>query len=200
MKITRREFLTLTGTTAAGLLLSSCAGPAVRPVIGKAHRMKVDYTTQITTICPYCAVGCGVIVLREEDNSPILSVEGDPDHPINEGALCSKGSALYQLHSIVERDGKVVPNPNRLTQPLYRAAGASKWKPISWSEAIKGIARRIKKTRDANFTTKKGGKVLNRTTAIANLGGAALDNEECYLLSKLTRSLGIVYLEHQARI
>ena len=197
MKVTRREFLTLAGTTAAGFMLTSCAGPAVKPVEDKAREMGVAYKMQITTICPYCGVGCGLIIVRDEVGGKIVTVEGDPDHPVNEGSLCSKGSALYQLHFDV-KTGEA--NPNRLTQPRYRAPGASDWQTISWGDALDKIAAKIKATRDANFTEKAGGKVVNRCEALANLGGASLDNEECYLLSKLTRSLGIVYLEHQARI
>ena len=197
MKVTRREFLTLAGTTAAGFMLTSCAGPAIKPVEDKAREMGVAYAKQITTICPYCGVGCGAIVIRDEVGGKVLSIEGDPDHPVNEGSLCSKGSALYQLHFDV-KTGKA--NPNRLTQPLYRAPGASDWKPISWGKALDKIAANIKKTRDKYFIEKDGGKTVNRVEALANLGGASLDNEECYVLSKLARSLGIVYLEHQARI
>lgn len=198
MKITRREFLTLAGTTTAGLVLSSCAKQVVKPVEDKAHDMKPSYAKQITTICPYCGVGCGLIVVRNETGGDVLSVEGDPDHPVNEGSLCSKGSALYQLHFDV-KTGEA--NPNRLTHPMYRAPGASEWTKISWNEALDKIAAKIKATRDKYFIEKDAnGKLVNRIEAIANMGGAALDNEECYLLSKLTRSLGIVYLEHQARI
>ncbi len=197
MKITRREFLTLAGTTAAGLALSSCTGQQLKPVEDAARAMKVVYRKQITTICPYCGVGCGAIVIRDEVGGKVVSVEGDPDHPVSEGSLCSKGSALYQLHFDV-KTGEA--NPNRLTHVQYRAPGASDWKKLSWDKALDMIAKRIKKTRDAEFREREGGKIVNRVKAIANLGGAALDNEECYLLSKLTRSLGIVYLEHQARI
>ena len=197
MKVTRREFLTLAGTTAAGMVLSGCAKPAIKPVEEKAGEMRPAYAKQITTICPYCGVGCGAIVIRDEVGGKVLSVEGDPDHPVNEGSLCSKGSALYQLHFDV-KTGKA--NPNRLTQPLYRAPGASDWQPISWGKALDKIAANIKKTRDKYFIEKDGANTVNRVEAIANMGGAALDNEECYLLSKLARSLGIVYLEHQARI
>jgi len=198
MKITRREFLTLTGTTAAGLMISGCAGQQVKPVQEKAHGMTPKYAKQITTICPYCGVGCGLVVLRDEVGGKVLSVEGDPDHPVNEGSLCSKGSALYQLHFDV-KTGKA--NPNRLTHPMYRAPGASQWTKISWDEALDKIAAKIKATRDKHIIEKDSkGQLVNRLEAIANMGGASLDNEECYLLSKFARSLGIVYLEHQARI
>jgi formate dehydrogenase major subunit len=121
----------------------------------------------------------------------VINIEGDPDHPINEGALCSKGSALFQ----------VANNDLRLSKVKYRAPGASAWEEKSWDWTIERIAEKIKETRDATFQlTDKKGQTINRTEAIACLGGAALDNEECYSYSKFARSLGIVYLEHQARI
>jgi formate dehydrogenase major subunit len=198
MKITRREFLTLAGTTAAGLMLSSCAGQQVKPVKDKVKDMRPDWANAVTTICPYCGVGCGAIVVKNMSGNAVISVEGDPDHPVNEGSLCSKGSALYQLHFDVTT-GEA--NPNRVTDPMYRAPGSSTWEVKSWDWTLDEIAKRIKNTRDKYFKeTDDKDRTVNRLEAIANLGGAALDNEECYLLSKLTRALGIVYLEHQARI
>jgi formate dehydrogenase major subunit len=122
----------------------------------------------------------------------VVNAEGDPDHPINEGALCPKGMSVYQIsHN----------NPNRLTKPLYREPYGSEWKEVSWDFALDKIAQRIKETRDKTFeTTNKDGKIVNRTLAIASLGSAAMDNEECYLYQKLLRSLGLIYIEHQARI
>ena len=121
----------------------------------------------------------------------VVSVEGDPDHPINEGALCSKGSALYQ----------VANSDRRVSSVLYRAPGSAKWEVKEWDWAIGKIASNIKATRDASFmATDTQGRTVNRTEAIACLGGAALDNEECYAYSKFARTLGVVYLEHQARI
>jgi formate dehydrogenase major subunit len=118
-------------------------------------------------------------------------VEGDPDHPINQGTLCSKGQAVLE----------VVTSPRRLKKVRYRAAGSDHWeeKPLDW--AIKTLAQRIKATRDANFITKSAdGVPVNRTEALACIGGASINNEECYLIHKLARALGIVYLEHQARV
>lgn len=92
-------------------------------------------------------------------------------------------------------------NPWRLSKVLYRRPGGTDWEEKSWDWAINEIARRIKNTRDTTFVERDGsGRIVNRTEAIANLGGSALDNEECYLLSKLVRALGVVYLEHHARI
>jgi len=197
MEITRREFLSLAAATAASFVLSSCMRDLVKPVEEKVAKEVAVYAKQITTICPYCAVGCGVIVLRD-DAGKVISVEGDPDHPINEGSLCSKGSALYQVH-FDEKTGEL--NPLRLTKVLYRAPGSNKWEQKDWNWALDAIAQRIKNTRDQHFIEKDAkGRIVNRLEAIAGLGGAALDNEECYLWAKLARSLGIVYLEHQARI
>jgi formate dehydrogenase major subunit len=123
----------------------------------------------------------------------VVNLEGDPDHPVNQGTLCSKGQALAQINLDVGN--------KRLRKPLYRAAGASEWQEISWEEAIERIARKIKDTRDQNFIVQDDeGRTVNRLEAIASLGGAALDSEECSLITKLMRSLGLVYIEHQARI
>ena len=122
----------------------------------------------------------------------MVNIEGDPDHPINRGAGCAKGASMRQLSA---------DNPRRLSKVLYRRPGGTEFEEKSWDWAIDEIARRIKKTRDAAFIEKDSkGNIVNRTETIANIGGAALDNEECYLLVKLARSLGIVYLEHQARL
>ena len=133
------------------------------------------------------------------DGSKVVDIEGDPDHPINEGTLCSKGQALSQFHTVNGED-----NPRRLTKPLYRASGASDWEEVSWDWAIDTVAERIKTTRDNNWisTIDVGGTTysVNRTDAIAEFGGGELDNEECYLLVKMARALGLVYIEHCARI
>jgi anaerobic selenocysteine-containing dehydrogenase len=150
--------------------------------------LKTDGATKTITICPFCGVGCGQIAYTKDNK--LLHVEGDPEHPISEGTLCSKGAALSQ----------VTNNPRRLKQVMYRAPGSSKFEPRSWEWANARIAERVKATRDASFQTKSGRRTVNRTEAIACLGGAALDNEECYMLVKAMRMLGLTYIEHQARI
>jgi formate dehydrogenase major subunit len=143
-----------------------------------------------TTICPYDASGCGFIVATE--NGKVVNIEGDPEHPINNGAGCAKGQSLRQLGA---------QNPQRLNKVLYRAPGGTNWQEKSWDWAIEQIARRIKDTRDASLIEKDNtGNTVNRTETITSLGGSALDNEECYLLVKLMRALGLVYIEHHARI
>ena len=188
MELSRRDFLKMAGAGVSGILifqaLGSERGLAASP---KAFPLK-KRISETTTICCYCAVGCGAIVTSYEDGKIII--EGDPDHPINEGSLCSKGLAMAQVHQV---DGKL--NPYRLTKPLYRAPNATTWEEKSWDWVVETIANRVKATRDANWN-KRGG----RTEAVASLGGGELDNEECYLLSKMNRALGVVYLEHCARI
>ncbi len=122
----------------------------------------------------------------------MVNIEGDPDHPINQGSLCTKGAAMYQISNN--------PGDNRLTTVLYRAPGSDRWEEKDWSWAIPQIARRIKDTRDANWTATYDGKTVNRTEAIAFLGGSQNTNEECYLWVKALRAMGLVYIEHQARI
>ena len=187
MKLNRRDFLKLSGAgVGSGAALSFLPGgiiwaaPREFPLKGK--------TKETTTICCYCGVGCGAIVTTYEDG--IIKVEGDPDHPINEGALCPKGLAMSQIHQV---NGEI--NPYRLTKPLYRAPNATAWEETSWDWMIETIARRVKDTRDKYWNDK-----ASRTDAIASLGGGELDNEECYLLSKMNRALGVAYLEHCARI
>jgi formate dehydrogenase major subunit len=146
------------------------------------------------SICAYCAGGCGILVAAEGDN--LSGIEGYADHPINRGALCSKAQSLYQLRTVNGKD-----NPRRLTKVLYRAPNSTAWEEKSWDWALEEIAKRTKKTRDENWLEKdKDGVPVNRTEAIAQLGGSAHDNEECYLISKMNRALGMVYTETQARI
>jgi formate dehydrogenase major subunit len=191
MKVTRRKFMQISGVTAAGLAVSSL-GFDLAPVRSHAQMLKTKYAKETTTICPYCAVGCGAIVhTSEKGDGRVINIEGDPDHVINRGSLCSKGAALSGL----------AENTNRLLEPMYRASYSKEWQQVSWDWALTEIAKRVKKTRDAAFTKKNGkGQVVNRTTAIASIGSAAMDNEECWIYQALLRSLGLVYIEHQARI
>jgi formate dehydrogenase major subunit len=188
MGITRRTFikglgsgLTALGLSDVVLTRSGWAGLVPPP--------KTKDTQVTTSICPFCGVGCGLIANTKEGK--LINVEGDPDHPINQGTLCSKGQAVFE----------VVTSPRRLKKVQYRAPGSDHWEEKSLDWAMTALAQRVKATRDASFISKSpGGAPVNRTEALASIGGAALNNEECYLLSKLSRALGIVYLEHQARL
>jgi formate dehydrogenase major subunit len=185
MDMTRRGFLKISGATA----LAGGLSVSIQPRSVQAQTSKMVYNKETTTICPYCAVGCGIIVQSRDGR--VVNTEGDPDHPINEGALCPKGASLSQLSE----------NSNRLTKPLYRAPFAKEWKEVSWDWALDRIAGNIKKSRDDSFMLQNAkGETVNRTDAIASVGSAALDNEECYLYQKFLRGLGLVYIEHQARI
>jgi formate dehydrogenase major subunit len=191
MKVTRRRFIQISGATAAGLAVSGL-GFDLSPVKSHAQMLKTKYARETTTICPYCAVGCGAIVhTSKKGDGRVINIEGDPDHVINRGSLCSKGSALSQL----------TENENRLLEPMYKAPYAKEWKQVSWDWALTEIAKRVKKDRDATFIRKNAkGQVVNRTTAIVSGGSSALDNEECWIYQALMRTLGLVYVEHQARI
>lgn len=188
MFVTRRGFLKVTAAT-AGVALVGMGFP-IGPV--KAHavelRKNLQEATRTTTVCPFCAVGCGFVV--DTVAGQVINIEGDTDHPINQGTACSKGASLYQM----------VNNENRLTKVLYRAPGGTDWTEMSWADAVSAIAQRIKTTRDATFeTVNANGKTVNRTLGIAGMGSAALDNEECWLYQKFLRALGLIYIEHQAR-
>lgn len=191
MKVNRRDFLKISAGTAAGLMALGL-GMDLKPVKSYAQTLRIRYAKESTTICPYCAVGCGIIVHTTKGASGrVINTEGDPDHPINEGSLCSKGAALSQL----------VNNENRLITPLYRKPYSHAWQKVSWDWALYKIALNIKKTRDETFIYKNDkGDVVNRTEAIAHIGSAALDNEECWPMQAMMRALGLVYIEHQARI
>ena len=180
---TRRQFLggLTTGAVVAGAVSQAGCGPAVPP-------LKTRTATPTTTVCPFCGVGCGQVVSTQQ--GAVINIEGDPGHPISEGTLCSKGAAGIQ----------VVNNARRLQKVLYRAPRGTAWEEKTWDWALERIAARVKETRDKTFQASIDGRVVNRTEAIACLGGSALDNEEAYLLVKLMRALGLVYVEHQARL
>jgi formate dehydrogenase major subunit len=213
MEITRRDFLKVSG--AAGTVLIGGLGFDLSPAEAYARELRIKGAKVTTSICCYCSVGCGILVHTSEGK--VINSEGDPEHPVSEGALCSKGGSIYQ----------VVNNENRLRKPRYRAPGATEWKEVEWDWALERIAGRIKETRDRTFRKTVTTKIrevrpadtpdesglfpqivtdvekqftVNRTDGIAHIGSAALDNEECYLIQKLVRSWGLVYVEHQARL
>jgi formate dehydrogenase major subunit len=193
VELSRRDFLKLSGAGAGGLLIyKALAAKEVSAASSKTLRLHKPIGEGYT-ICPYDGSGCGFFVAAEQVDGKlkVVNIEGDPDHPVNRGAACAKGASMRQLSA---------DNPRRLTKPLYRKAGGTDWEPIEWDEALEKIAEKIKATRDANWIATDEGFVANRTEAIGCLGGAALDNEECYLLVKMARALGLVYIEHQARI
>ncbi len=191
MSLTRRTFLKMTAGTSAAAAFGGL-GFSLASVAARAEIAKFAATKMTTSVCCYCAVGCGLLVhTADGGNGVAVNIEGDPDHPVNEGALCPKGAALRQLG-----DNKARPH-----KPLYRAANSAEWKEVEWDWALKEVAKRVKKTRDATFTAKNDkGELVNRTDGIVSFGSAALDNEECWTYQAFLRSLGLVTIEHQARI
>ncbi|HYA27167.1 MAG TPA: formate dehydrogenase, partial [Thermodesulfovibrionales bacterium] len=135
MNVSRRNFLKLSG----GTLVLGSLGVNLEPIKAYAQTLRIKNAKESFTICPYCSVGCGLIVYTSEGK--VINTEGDPDHPINEGTLCSKGASLYQI----------INNPTRLTKPRYRAPGAAEWKDVEWDWALDEIAKRVKQARDKTF-------------------------------------------------
>lgn len=190
MGLSRRQFLKVSGVaTIAGV--TGGFGLDLQLAGSREAKLDIQSARATTTICPFCAVGCGMIVHTDRKTGKVINTEGDPDHPINEGTLCAKGAALYQL----------AVNPARLTRVRYRAPYSDRWELKTWDWALDRIAANIKKTRDRSFVyTNSKGQAVNRTESIAHVGSAALDNEECWLLQGMMRAMGLVYIEHQARI
>lgn len=200
MKVTRRQFLKISSSAIGTTVAAEVAGFGLNVSAARAAAGKVPIKSgrEVPSVCPYCSVGCGQIVMVD-DIGKILDIQGNPDSPINLGTLCPKGAATWQLGA----------SDIRWTRVKYRAPGSDRWeeKPLDW--AMNRIAELTQKTRDANFNESrempdgKGGTVTRRvmnTYAIASLGGATIDNEWNYAHQKLMHALGVVYLENQARI
>ena len=196
-QITRRDFLKVSGGVTGLFATSGLFRGPLKEFEAKIVDERPRWVKETLTICPYDASGCGFICYTDSAGN-LNNLEGDPDHPINRGSACSKGASLAQVHNGREI-GTI--NERRLSKVLYRAPGGANWQTISWDSALDQIAEKIKDTRDAHWVeTNAKGNLVNRTEAIASVGGAAHDNEECYLLVKMLRALGLVYIEHQARI
>ena len=191
MNVSRRDVLRLSvaggsGTALGGLIAS---GLSLAPVVAKAQELRIAKAKVTPSVCPFCSVGCATLV--QTINGQIVNIEGDSRSPHNEGSLCPKGAATFQLHI----------NPNRPTQALHRAPGATEWEVWDLNRAMDRVAELVKKTRDETFIEKlPNGKTVNATTGIFSLGGATLDIEWNHIHQKLMRGLGIVAIENQARI
>jgi formate dehydrogenase major subunit len=191
MDLTRRDFFKLSGGTLTGTALGGVAGlgASLAPTLAQAQALRIEKAKATPSVCPYCSVGCATLVQTVEGK--IVNIEGDPRSPHNEGALCPKGAAIYQLHV----------NPNRPTKVLHRSPGATNWEAWDLERAMDRVAELVKKTRDGTFLERlENGKAVNCTTAILSLGGATLDNEWNHIQQKLMRGLGVVAIENQARI
>ena len=195
MQVTRRQFFRI---CAAGVSGSSLAALGFAPgeALAEVRAFKLARATETRNTCPYCSVGCGVLMYSLGDKSKnahteIIHIEGDPDHPVNRGTLCPKGAGLLDF----------VHSPNRLTHPEYRAPGSKEWTRISWDDAFSRIAKLMKADRDANFvTTNQDGQTVNRWLTTGMLAASASSNETGYLTHKVARSLGMLAFDNQARV
>ena len=197
MNLSRRDFLKATG---ASVTVASLASMGFKQKVSAAEQVsRIEYAEESSTICPFCSVGCGIICHVE--NGQLVNTEGDPDHPINEGTLCSKGAALFNMTNDYNEKGEIRTNPHRVTTVKYRAPYSEDWEEISWKEALDKIAKNVKETRDESFEREdENGVTVNRTPAIAHLGSAMTNNEENYLYHKLMRGLGLINIDHCARL
>jgi formate dehydrogenase major subunit len=191
MDLSRRDFLHASTSAAAGTAIGGLVGlgATLGPATARAQELRIRDAKAVPSVCPFCSVGCATLV--HTVNGHIINIEGDPRSPHSEGTLCPKGAAIYQLHI----------NPNRPTQVLHRAPGATAWEVWDLERAMDRVAELVKKTRDETFVERlPNGTLVNSTTAIFSLGGATLDNEWNHVQQKLMRGLGIVPIENQARI
>ena len=194
MNPTRRDFLKV---STIGGVAASVLGFDLTPAYAEVRELKIARTTETRSTCPYCSVSCGVIIHTLGDRSRnvtprVVHIEGDADHPINQGTLCPKGITLKQN----------IVNDRRLTKVMYRAPGGTAWEEKSWDFAIERIARLVKQTRDEHLIQKDAaGRTVNALTQLAVIGGCTDTNELNYLLVKAFRAgLGVVPIEQQARI
>ncbi len=195
MQFSRRQFLKL---SASGLGATSLTALGFSParVLADVRTFKLARTSETRNTCPYCSVGCGVILYTLGDRSKnaradIVHVEGDPDHPVNRGTLCPKGSSLLDF----------VKSPDRLRFPEYRAPGSDKWERVTWDWALDRIARLVKEDRDRNFLQKNAaGQTVNRWPTVGFLAASAASNETGYITGKVIRALGGVAVDNQARV
>jgi len=188
MKLTRRELLKVAGAGAGAIALGGL-GVNLLTTESYAKDLKIKGAKEVTSICPFCAVSCHFIA--HVKGGKVVSTEGDPGYPVSEGALCAKGATMNSM----------VNSTHRLLKPLYRAPFSDKWEEKSYSWMIDKLAKKIKETRDKTFTEKNAdGKVVNRLETMFHMGSSQMSNEEASVVVQAQRALGIVYIDHQARI
>jgi formate dehydrogenase major subunit len=189
----RRSFLK---SSVAGTVGASALGFDLEPAYAAVRQLKIRNAREYKTVCPYCAVGCGTIAYVHGSGglntvNTIVHVEGDPDSPINGGTLCPKGASQMQL----------AISPRLRKSPMLREAGSSEWREVDWDFAMDWFAGRFKESRDRTFVeTDDQGRTVNRCEGISWVGSATVSNEDAYLITKTMRGLGLIYIDHQARI
>lgn len=195
MQVTRRQFFKICGG-ALGSSSLAMLGFSPNDALAEVREFKLERTTETRNTCPYCSVGCGLLMYSLGDKAKnakgsIIHIEGDPDHPVNRGTLCPKGAGLLDF----------VHSPNRLKYPEVREAGTKEWKRISWEDAFARIAKLMKADRDKNFEAKnKDGATVNRWLTTGFLAASASSNESGYITHKVVRSLGMLAFDNQARV
>lgn len=195
MNLSRRHFFKVcaagAGTTSLALL-----GFSPNEALAEVRTFKLAHATETRNTCPYCSVGCGILIYSLGDRSKnvqaeVIHIEGDPDHPVNRGTLCPKGAGLLDF----------IHSEGRLKYPEYRAPGSREWQRISWDDAFERIARLMKEDRDANFVEQnESGQTVNRWLTTGMLAASASSNETGYLTHKFARSLGMLAFDNQARV
>jgi formate dehydrogenase major subunit len=195
MQVTRRQFFRVCSSGVAGSSLA-LMGFSPGEVLAETRNFKLARTTETRNTCPYCSVGCGVLMYSLGDKSKnahshIIHIEGDPDHPVNRGTLCPKGAGLLDF----------VNSPSRLKFPEVREPGTKEWKRISWNDAFDRIAKLMKEDRDKNFIAKTDdGLTVNRWLSTGFLAASASSNESGYVTTKFVRALGMTAFDNQARV
>jgi formate dehydrogenase major subunit len=195
-EVSRRQVLKGTGASVAGSAMGALGfGGIEEAYAGTIRPYKLASKTETRNTCPYCSVGCGIIMYSEPSKADgkrkIMHIEGDPDHPTNKGTLCPKGAALLDF----------VNAETRTTVPLHRAPGSSEFKPVTWDFVLDRIARLMKDDRDKNFIAKnKDGVTVNRWTTTGFLAASATTNETALVTYKVVRHLGMVAFDNQARV
>lgn len=195
LQMSRRQFLKVSATTLAGSSLA-LLGYSPDVALAEVRQYKLSRTTETRNTCPYCSVGCGILMYGLGDGAKnatasIIHIEGDPDHPVNRGTLCPKGASLIDF----------IHSESRLLVPEYRPPGGKDWQPISWNDALDRIAKLMKDDRDANFIeTTADGKKVNRWLTTGMLAASASSNEVGYLTHKVIRATGMLAFDNQARV
>ena len=197
MELTRRGFIKIsTAALAASSLGALGFGAAGEALAAAVRPFKLTAATETRNTCTYCSVACGILIYSLGDRaknavSDVIHIEGDPDHPVNRGTLCPKGSALLDI----------VHAPTRLKVPRYRAPGTNAFKEVSWDFALDRIAQLMKEDRDKNFIAKNAaGTTVNRWLSTGMLAASAASNETAFLTWKIVRSFGMVVFDNQARV
>lgn len=195
MQVSRRHFFKICAGGMAGTTVAAL-GFAPELALAETRQYKLLRARETRNNCTYCSVGCGLLMYSLGDGAKnvkesIFHIEGDPDHPVNRGALCPKGAGLVDF----------IHSESRLQYPEYRAAGSDKWQRISWDDAFTDIAKLMKEDRDANFVAaNEQGVTVNRWLSTGMLCASGASNETGFLTQKFIRALGMLAIDNQARV